>query len=77
MHGKTDHQTIEGSMQNLLFHQDPETRMDAALQLGGQTVRISDQRMALEALTMALRDPSSSVQEAVLQSLMRMSVKTI
>jgi hypothetical protein len=73
---KTDQHTVEGFMQNLLFHQDPETRQDAALQLGGETGRISDQRLALEALTVALHDPCSTVQEAVLQSLMRMSVKT-
>ena len=77
MYVKTNHSTIEGSMQNLLFHQDPETRMNAALKLGGDTIRISDQRMALEALTVALRDPCSTVQEAVLQSLMRMSVKNV
>ncbi len=75
MDSKTSSSTVEGSMQNLLFHQDPDTRFDAALQLGGETFRISDQRLALEALTLALRDPCSTVQEAVLQSLMRMSVK--
>jgi hypothetical protein len=75
MYVKTGQQTVEGSMQNLLFHQDPDTRLDAALQLGGETLRISDQRLALEALTLALQDPCSTVQEAVLQSLMRMSVK--
>mgnify|MGYP003559039976 FL=1 len=73
---QTDPHTVEGFMHNLLFHQDPETRLDAALQLGGETIRISDQRLALEALTVALGDPCSTVQEAVLQSLMRMSVKT-
>lgn len=73
---KTDQHTVEGFMQNLLFHQDPETRQDAALHLGGKTIRISDQCLALEALTVALDDPCSTVQEAVLQSLMRMSVKT-
>jgi hypothetical protein len=75
MYVKTGQHTVEGSMQNLLFHQDPDTRLDAALQLGGETLRISDQRLALEALTLALQDPCSTVQEAVLQSLMRMSVK--
>ena len=75
MYIKTGQHTAEWSMQNLLFHQDPETRLDAALQLGGETLRISDQRLALEALTLALQDPCSTVQEAVLQSLMRMSVK--
>lgn len=72
---KTRQSTVEGSLQNLLFHQDPDARLDAALQLGGETIRISDQRLALEALTLALGDPCSTVQEAVLQSLMRMSVK--
>ena len=71
---KTGQHTVEGSMSNLLFHQDPDTRLDAALQLGGQANRISDQRLALEALTQALHDPDLTVQEAVLQSLMRMSV---
>jgi hypothetical protein len=75
MYIKINHSTVEGSMQHLLFHQDPDTRLNAALQLGGETIRISDQRLALEALTLALRDPCSTVQEAVLQSLMRMSVK--
>jgi hypothetical protein len=75
MYVKTGQHTVEGSMQNLLFHQDPDTRMDAALQLGGETLRISDQRLALEALTLALQDPCSTVQEAVLQSLMRISVQ--
>jgi hypothetical protein len=75
MYSKTGQHTVEGSMQNLLFHQDPDTRMDAALQLGGETLRISDQRLALEALTLALQDPCSTVQEAVLQSLMRISVQ--
>jgi hypothetical protein len=75
MYSKTGQHTVEGSMQNLLFHQDPDTRMDAALQLGGETIRISDQRLALEALTLALQDPCSTVQEAVLQSLMRISVQ--
>lgn len=75
MYIKTGQHTTPGSMQNLLFHQDPDTRLDAALQLGGEALRISDQRLALEALTLALQDPCSTVQEAVLQSLMRMSVK--
>lgn len=65
---------VEESLHNLLFHQDPDTRVSAALRLEGNTSRIGDQRLALEALTVALRDPCSTVQEAVLQSLMRMSV---
>jgi hypothetical protein len=75
MSTKTGPYTVEGFMPQLLFHQDPETRLDAALQLGAETIRISDQRLALEALTLALEDPCSTVQDAVLQSLMRMSVK--
>ena len=75
MYIKTGSKNIEGNSQTLLFHQDPDIRMDAAIQLGGDTDRISDQRLALEALTTALEDPCSTVQEAVLQSLMRMSVK--
>lgn len=72
---KNGQATVEDFMHNLLFHQDPDTRMDAALQLGGDTIRIADQRLALEALTLALQDPCWTVQEAVLQSLMRISVK--
>jgi hypothetical protein len=75
MYVKTSSPTVEGFMQKLLFHQDPEARQDAALHLGGETIRISDQRLALEALTLALGDPSATVKEAVLQSLMRMSVQ--
>jgi hypothetical protein len=75
MNSKKSQVTVEGFMHNLLFHQDPDTRMDAALQLGGETIRIADQRLALEALTLALQDPCSTVQEAVLQSLMRISAK--
>ena len=75
MYIKTGSKNIEGTSQTLLFHQDPDIRMDAAIRLGGDTDRISDQRLALEALTTALEDPCSTVQEAVLQSLMRMSVK--
>jgi len=75
MYIKTDPRNSEGSSRTLLFHQDPDIRLDAALQLGGDTNRIADQRLALEALTTALEDPCSTVQEAVLQSLMRMSVK--
>lgn len=71
---ETGQHIVEGSMANLLFHQDPGTRLDAALHLGGRANRISAQRLALEALTLSLRDPDSTVQEAVLQSLMRMSV---
>lgn len=71
---KTDQHIVEGFMSNLLFHQDPDTRLDAALQLGERANRIAAQRLALEALTQALHDPDSTVQEAVLQSLMRMSV---
>jgi|GEM_PF-3229374 len=75
MYIKTGPKTHKGSSRALLFHQDPDARLDAAIQLGGDTPRASDQRIALEALTTALHDPCSTVQEAVLQSLMRMSVK--
>lgn len=71
---ETGQHIVEKSRANLLFHQDPDTRLDAALHLGGRANRISALRLALEALTQALRDPDSTVQEAVLQSLMRMSV---
>jgi len=75
MYIKTDPKNSESPSRTRLFHQDPDIRLDAALQLGGDTDRIADQRLALEALTTALGDPCSTVQEAVLQSLMRMSVK--
>jgi hypothetical protein len=75
MYIKTGPKNNEGSSRTRLFHQDPDIRFDAAIQLGGDTGRISDQRLALEALTTALEDPCSTVQEAVLQSLMRMSAK--
>jgi hypothetical protein len=75
MYIKTGPKNIEGSSRTLLFHQDPDTRMDAAIQLGSDTTGASDQRLALEALTAALQDPCSTVQEAVLQSLVRMSGK--
>jgi len=75
MYIKTGPKTTEGSSRTLLFHQDPDIRLDAAIQLGGQTTGVSGQRLALEALTTALEDPCATVQEAVLQSLMRMSVK--
>lgn len=75
MYRKTDTKNVEGSSRTLLFHQDPDIRLDAAVQLGGDATGVSDQRLALEALTTALQDPCSTVQEAVLQSLMRMSAK--
>ena len=75
MYIKTGPQNIEGSSRTLLFHQDPDIRMDAAIQLGGDTTGVSDQRLAPEALTAALQDSCSTVQEAVLQSLVRMSGK--
>ena len=75
MYIKTGPKNIEVSSRTLLFHQDPDIRSDAAIQLGGETAGVSDQRLALEALTTALQDPCSTVQEAVLQSLMRMSGK--
>ena len=75
MYIRTGPKNVDGSSHALLFHQDPDTRFDAAIQLGGETAGVSDQRLALEALTTALEDPCSTVQEAVLQSLMRMSVK--
>ena len=75
MYIKTGNKNNEGSSGTCLFHQDPGIRFDAAIQLGGATACISDQRLALEALTIALQDPCATVQEAALQSLMRMSEK--
>jgi len=73
MYIKTAKKNIEETSRMRLFHQDPDIRLDAAIQLGGATACISDQRSALEALTTALQDPCATVQEAALQSLMRMS----
>ena len=75
MYIKTGQKNTEGSSHTLLFHQDPEIRLDAAIELGEDVGRVSGQRLALEALTTALEDPCLTVQEAALQSLMRMSVK--
>ena len=75
MYIKTGKKNMEESSRTYLFHQDPDIRFDAAMQLGGATACVSDQRLALEALTMALNDPCATVQEAALQSLMRMSEK--
>jgi len=75
MYIKTGKKNTEGFSRMCLFHQDPAIRFDAAIQLGGATISISDQRFALEALTTALQDPCATVQEAALQSLMRMSEK--
>ena len=75
MYIKTGPKNNQRSSGALLFHQDPDTRFDAAIQLGGDMACVSAQRVALEALTTALQDPCSTVQEAALQSLMRMSVK--
>ncbi len=76
MYIKTGKKNSEGFSRTYLFHQDPDVRVDAAIQLGGATARISDQRIALEALRTALQDPCATVQEAALQSLMRISEKT-
>jgi hypothetical protein len=75
MYIKTGRKNIEVASRTRLFHLDPDIRLDAAIQLGGDTARVGDQRLALEALTTALQDPCSTVQEAALQSLMRISVK--
>ena len=66
---------VRGNIQDLLFNQDPETRSTAAATLGGHTMGVADEREALEALTTALKDPCANVQEAVLQSLVRLSAK--
>lgn len=75
MYIKTASYKMKGTVEDLLFHEDPEARLSAATHLGNDAVGVSDQRCALEALTTALQDPCSTVQDAVLQSLMRMSVK--
>ncbi|MGE0474737.1 MAG: HEAT repeat domain-containing protein [Nitrospirales bacterium] len=75
MYIKSAPHTMKGTVEDLLFHEDPETRLSAATHLGNEAVGVSDQRRALEALTAALQDPCATVQDAVLQSLMRMSVK--
>ena len=66
---------VRGTIEDLLFNQDPETRSTAAATLGGSAMCVADEREALEALTTALQDPSTTVQEAVLQSLVRLSAK--
>lgn len=76
MYIKTWPQNVKGTIEDLLFHVDPETRLSAATHLGHDAVGVSDQRCALEALTAALHDPCSTVQDAVLESLMRMSAKS-
>ncbi len=76
MYMNTKQSGVDHTVTNLLFHQDPEARFDAALHLGGEAKGVSGQRRALEALTTALRDPCLTVQEAVLQSLVRLSVGT-
>jgi hypothetical protein len=64
---------LTGSLEDLLFHADPDARLYAATRLGYGAMGVSVQRSALEALTTALRDPCANVQDAVLQSLMRLS----
>ena len=75
MYIKSSPHNVKGSIQDLLFHEDPETRLHAATDLGHETASVFEQRYALEALTTALQDPCATVQDAVLQSLMRMSSK--
>ncbi len=75
MYMNTESLSIDRTITDLLFHQDPEARFDAALHLGGWANGVSGQRRVLEALTTALHDPCATVQEAVLQSLVRLSVK--
>ena len=67
--------SVRGNIENLLANHDPETRETAASTLGTGLMGIADEREALEALTTALHDPSSRVQDAVLQSLVRLSHK--
>ena len=66
---------VRGTIEDLFFNQDPETRSTAAATLGSPAKCVADEREALEALTTALQDPSTTVQEAVLQSLVRLSAK--
>ena len=68
-------QTVRGSIQDLLFNHDPETRGLAAATLGKDRMGVADEREALEALNTALHDPSLRVQDVVLQSLVRLSSK--
>ena len=75
MYIKSSPGKVKGTIEELLFNEDPETRLAAAADLGNKAVGVSDQRYALEDLTTALQDPCSTVQDAVLQSLMRMSTK--
>lgn len=67
------HQTVRGSIQNLFFNDDAEARGIAAATLGSDSMGVANEREALEALNTALHDPSVRVQDAVLQSLVRIS----
>ena len=75
MYSHDSRKAVRGTIQDLLFHHDPEARRMAAATLGASPMRVGDKRDALEALNTALDDPCTSVQEAVLQSLVRMSTK--
>ncbi|MCA9470436.1 MAG: hypothetical protein MRJ96_14665 [Nitrospirales bacterium] len=67
--------SVRGSIENLLAHRAPEAREAAASTLGETLTRVADEREALEALSTALHDPSARVQDAVLQSLVRLSTR--
>ena len=75
MYTHESRKAVRGTIEDLLFSHDPEARRMAAANLGESPIRVADKRDALEALNTALGDPCTSVQEAVLQSLVRMSVK--
>jgi hypothetical protein len=64
-------------MSNLLFHEDSDIRLYAVLQLGGRANQMSAQPLELGPLRKALHDQNSTVQKAVLQSLMRMTASNV
>ena len=68
-------QTIQGNIQDLFFHDDPDARGLAAATLGESCMSIAHEREVIEALNTALHDPVATVQDAALQSLMRLEHK--
>ncbi len=67
--------SVRRCVSDLLFHNDPEARGLAAAALGKDPMGVASEREALEALSAALHDPVLKVQEAALQSLVRLGRK--
>ena len=66
-------QTVKGNLQDLFFSYDPEARRLAAATLGRDHLGAGSKREVLEALNTALHDPVVTVQDAALQSLVRLA----